>query len=84
MNINKNNTHGTPMPLLMNFTPGKRIEEADGFTFTYDEMNQITIYCARDVGTRSYRPQTTKKKTSTGYSSTTDRKNSIDDVKQVK
>ena len=35
MNINKNNTHGTPMPLLMNFTPGKRIEEADGFTFTF-------------------------------------------------
>lgn len=84
MNTDIKTGEGAPMPLLMSFTRKNKIEEAEGFTFTYDEMNQITIYCARDVGTRSYRPQTTKKKTSTGYSSTTDRKNSIDDVKQVK
>lgn len=68
------------MPLLMNFTPATRIEEeTELLNIVYDEQNQI-VYDMRVIGTKSLKIKGTKKGTHT----TTDKKNEIDDRKNVK
>jgi hypothetical protein len=68
------------MPLLMNYTPGTRIEESDASQLLgYDYLKQIVPIEMRMVGTKSLKNTTTKK----GPSNVTDRQNEIDDSKQV-
>jgi hypothetical protein len=70
-------------PLLLNYTPKTRIqEESTPFIPLYDDEKQI-IYNMRQVGTRSLKLSSTKK-SGTKMTSTTDRKNEIDDSKNVK
>jgi hypothetical protein len=72
-------------PLLLNYTPKTRIQEDnDPFVPLYDDEKQI-IYNMRMVGTKSLRQvSTVVKKTSTTKHTTGDRKNEIDDSKNVK
>lgn len=72
--------NGQIMPLLMNFTPATPIEEeTEMYNVIYDEKNQI-VYDMRMIGTRSLRVSVTHK----NGQSPTDRKNEIDDSKNVK
>lgn len=86
MNISSTTNAGTPMPALMNFTPATRIEEADDIRISYNDIRQITEYDTRTLGTRSYKVESTRKKVvgTKRYTTTTDRKNAIDDTKTVK
>lgn len=78
--LNQNNI----MPLLMNFTTPTPIQDYTPGVFNYDEESQIS-YEMRIIGTRSLKSHTTRKKTKgKGVSSTTDKKNEIDDSKSVK
>lgn len=71
---------GQVMPLLMNFTPFTRIEEADNVKMSYNDLLQIIEYDARSIGTKSLKSSCTK----TGrQTSTRDDKNVIDDRKEV-
>ena len=76
---------GTVIPLLMGCTPVSKIEEcADSENSYYDPMTQRT-YNARTVGTYSLKTSSTTMKgrgASTNYNKT-DRKNEIDDQKNV-
>ena len=67
------------MPLLMNFTTPTPIQEADDIKFNYIDGEQIS-YEMRLIGTRSLKQHSTK----VGQVSHTDRKNEIDDTKNVK
>jgi hypothetical protein len=72
-------------PLLLNYTPKTKIqEESNPFVPLYDDEKQI-IYNMRMMGTKSLRQvSTVVKKTSTTKHTTGDRKNEIDDSKNVK
>jgi hypothetical protein len=82
--------NGNIMPLLMSFTPSTKIqEETNPFEYTYSDGKQIVSYdMARTVGTRSLKTSSTRKKNGSGassyYTSASDKKNEIDDSKQVK
>ena len=70
------------MPLLMGFTPKTQIQESElNERFIYDNIMQITEYDMRTVGTKSLKSHSTKKNAGTWQ---TDKKNEIDDSKQVK
>lgn len=73
------------MPLLMNFTPATKIEEACEIEkVVYDENLQI-VYDMRTVGTRSLRHRGTKVRSSAGTTvNKLDSKNEIDDSKTVR
>lgn len=69
------------MPLLMSFTPATRIEEeVEMHNIIYDEKSQM-VYDFRTVGTKSLKTHCTKK---TRCTSGADKKNEIDDKKNVK
>jgi hypothetical protein len=68
-------------PLLLNYTPKTRIqEETVPFLPLYDDEKQI-VYDTRTIGTKCMKSSNTKKK---GVVQTMDRKNEIDDSKNVK
>lgn len=73
------------MPLLMNFTPATKIEEACEIEkIVYDENLQI-VYDMRNVGTKSLRQRGTKVKSSAGTTvNKLDNKNEIDDSRTVR
>lgn len=77
------NSYSNPvMPLLMGFTPKTQIQESElNERFIYDNIMQITEYDMRTVGTKSLKSHSTKKDANTWQ---TDKKNEIDDSKQVK
>ncbi|MDD2577660.1 MAG: hypothetical protein PHO86_06130 [Bacilli bacterium] len=81
-NGNKKNV----MPLLMNYTPSTKIEECNAFMqLTYDDLKQIIPLDMRIVGTKSLKTSFTRKKNSAGGVYTaSDKKNEIDDQKNVK
>jgi hypothetical protein len=70
------------MPLLMNYTPGTRIEESDASQqLAYDYLKQIVPLDMRVIGTKSLKNNATKKKNNLGQTTGTDAKNEIDDSK---
>ncbi len=72
---------GAVMPLLMGCTPISRIEEADANQkAVYDPLSQRT-YDARVVGTYSMKVVNTK---AVGTNVSPDKKNQIDDQKNVR
>jgi hypothetical protein len=77
-------SNGNIMPLLMSFTPGTRIrEEKNPCQHIYNDGKQIVAYDmanARIVGTKSLKTSATK----VGRVTSTDKKNEIDDRKQVR
>lgn len=78
-----NNTqiNGTPMPLLMGFTPATRIMEAgNGPRLIYDPISQIIEMDLRLIGTRSLKTSMTSQ---APRSPKFDMKNEIDDQKNV-
>lgn len=79
------NSYGkSTMPLLMGFTPKTQIQEGGvNERFIYDSMMQITEYDMRTVGTKSLKSVSTKSKLNKGCT-VPDKKNEIDDSKQVK
>lgn len=79
------NSYGkSTMPLLMGFTPKTQIQEGGvNERFIYDSMMQITEYDMRTVGTKSLKSASTKSKLNKGCT-VPDKKNEIDDSKQVK
>lgn len=80
-----NNTqiNGTPMPLLMGFTPATRIMEAGNDPRPiYDPISQIIEMDLRIIGTRSLKISSTRVSPSTPNTKT-DSKNEIDDQKIV-
>lgn len=76
---------GTVMPLLMGCTKPSRIVAAeDEDKVIYDPMSQTSVMDMRTVGTYSLKTATTKKKTGVGtVANVPDRKNQIDDQKNV-
>lgn len=81
----RQNAGGSVMPLLMYYTPSTRIEEMDEVKISYNDILQITEIEARTVGTRSLKVRGTNKKTGKSAVTTlTDKKNEIDDSKNVK
>ncbi len=81
----RQNVGSNVMPLLMSYTPATPIEEADEVRISYNDILQITEIEARTVGTRSLKIRSTQKKTKNGTgTSITDKKNEIDDSKNVK
>jgi hypothetical protein len=78
MIYNQTRMNGVPMPLLMGCTKPSTIEvENDVNTIMYDPVTQIAIIDCRIVGTKSLKVHTT----AGGHQ---DRKNEIDDKKNVK
>lgn len=77
---------GHQMPLLMGFTTPVPLEIEDGPSFIiYDPLTQKSQVDMRIVGTYSLKTNTTRKRISTGlYSTSLDKKNEIDDQKNVK
>jgi hypothetical protein len=72
---------GNVMPLLMNYTPSTKIqEETNPYQYTYNDGKQIVAYDMRVLGTKSLKTSNTKK----GNATIADRKNVIDDQKNVK
>lgn len=89
MNTNLGNRVGSVNPLLMNFTPPTKIEEETNcHKVVYDEINQITGYNMRIIGTRCLKTESTRKKNQGFISSIffgdEKKKNAIDDSKSVK
>ena len=81
----RQNAGGSVMPLLMSYTPATPIEEADEVRISYNDILQITEIEARTVGTYSLKVRATQKKTGkNAHTAVTDRKNEIDDSKNVK
>ena len=80
MNVNLGNKTGNVNPLLLNFTPKGKIEEAEDVKYSYNDQAQTTDYDMRIVGTRSLKDFGTQK---TKGSKKVDRKNEIDDSKSV-
>ncbi len=68
-----------PQSLLMNFTVPTRIQESFDETPIYDEINQV-VYNMRTVGTSSLKQHVSV----VGKQHLTDKKNEIDDQKNVK
>lgn len=76
---------GTVMPLLMGCTKPQPIEALQQEEpIVYDPVKQTVIYDMRTVGTRSLKTSNTRIKVGSGYSVKADRKNEIDDSKNVK
>lgn len=76
---------GTVMPLLMGCTRPSPIETMeDDVRIIYDPMTQRSIMNMRYVGTYSLKVRSTHYKKGNGNYSMTDRKNEIDDQKNVK
>lgn len=78
---------GTVMPLLMGCTRPSPIETmSDGGKIIYDPMTQMSEMNMRTVGTYSLKSRTTQRYTSNGKLNgvTSDKKNEIDDQKNVK
>lgn len=83
--LQQNSYGNATMPLLMGFTPKTQIQEGGvNERFIYDGMMQITEYEMRTVGTKCLRSSNTRIKGSSGSLSKSDKKNEIDDSKQVK
>ena len=83
----RQNAGGSVMPLLMNYTPATRIEEMDEVKISYNDILQITEIEVRTVGTRSLKISTTRKMVGHPVkkpTSVADKKNEIDDSKNVK
>jgi translation elongation factor P/translation initiation factor 5A len=79
--------NGNIMPLLMSFTPKTQIqEETNPAQFIYNDDKQIVMYDMRTVGTYSLKTSSTciKRTPRFGSQSKTDKKNEIDDSKNVK
>lgn len=78
-----NNTqiNGTPMPLLMGFTPVTKIMGAENSQqrIIYDPISQTNEMDLRIIGTYSLKISVTH----VGRTVTTDKKNEIDDQKSV-
>jgi hypothetical protein len=82
LNLRLNNQNDSVMPLLMNYTPSTKIEESDASQqLVYDYLKQIIPYEMRVIGTNSLKSSSTRVRASV---STSDKKNAIDDKKQVK
>lgn len=76
---------GTVMPLLMGCTQPQPIEILpQGKPIVYDPVKQTVVYDMRTDGTRSLKTSNTRIKVGSGYSVKADRKNEIDDSKNVK
>lgn len=77
---------GTVMPLLMGCTKPQLIETTADTPQIYDPITQSVVYDMRTVGTYSLKTSYTTYKNSSGNMSSnkTDRKNAIDDSKNVK
>lgn len=77
---------GTVMPLLMGCTRPSSIETMDNEgKIIYDPMTQISEMNMRVVGTYSLKQHSTRYKNAAGgFTLTTDKKNEIDDQKNVK
>lgn len=84
MNANLRNRTSNVNPLLMNFTPKGKIEEAEEVKYSYNDLTQTTVYDMRTIGTKCLRSMTTKKKVISGYTYSSDSKNATDDSKTVK
>jgi hypothetical protein len=80
-NLKLNMQHyGCVMPLLMNYTPSTKIEESDASQrLGYDYLKQIIPIEMRTIGTKSLKTTATK----SGRVTSTDKKNEIDDSKNV-
>jgi hypothetical protein len=76
----QNNEMGSNMPLIMYHTPFNRIEEGNYEPFIYDDRKQVVVYDMRVIGTNSLKTSNTKKGTIFVF----DKKNAIDDKKNVK
>lgn len=80
-------TTGNIMPLIMSFTPSTKIqEETNPFEYAYNDEEQIIAYDMRIVGTKSLKTSQTRKPCSAvgcGYVNHPDKKNEIDDQKNV-
>ena len=73
-----------PMPLLMAFTTPEPIQEIENeVSVTYDPVYQI-VYDMRTIGTRSLKTSVTKVGGSHSGMCKHDKKNEIDDSKNVK
>ena len=73
------------MPLLMGCTKSQPIEALrQEEPIVYDPVKQSVVYDMRTVGTRSLKTSNTRIKAGSGYSVKADRKNEIDDSKNVK
>lgn len=82
--LQQNSRGNSTMPLLMEFTPKTQIQEGGvNERFIYDSMMQITEFDMRIVGTKSLKSVSTKSKLNKGCT-VPDKKNEIDDQKQVK
>lgn len=83
LNLNQTGrTYGATMPLLMNFTNPTKIEEEENPTpIIYDPISQ-TVFEMRTVGTYSLKSCLTDKGPNNRHAS--DKKNAIDDSKNVK
>ena len=78
MTYNQTRMNGVPMPLLMGCTKPSAIETVENETkILYDPIAQIAIVDCRIVGTKSLKVHTT----AGGHQ---DKKNEIDDKKNVK
>ena len=76
---------GTVMPLLMVCTKPQSIELLpQEEPIVYDPIKQTVVYDMRTVGTRSLKTSNTRIKVGSGYGIKADRKNEIDDSKNVK
>lgn len=77
--------NGNVMPFIMGSTKPTPIEAMDcDEKIIYDPITQSTIVNMRIVGTRSLKCSTTMKKTRTSTKAVSDKKNEIDDSKNVK
>lgn len=90
MNTNLRNRTTNVNPLLMNYTPATKIEEehSENCQIIYDDIQQITSYDMRTVGTRSLKTVSTRKKNqgflSSLFSGDQKQTNAIDDMKSVR
>lgn len=82
--LQQNSYDGYTMPLLMGFTPKNKIQEGGlNEHFIYDNIMQITEYDMRTIGTKCLKSSATVQKNMGGMTKS-DKKNEIDDSKQVK
>jgi hypothetical protein len=77
-----NSSNGMPMPLLMAYMTATAIQEAGSEApVMYDPVSQTVPYDARQMGTYSLKVSSTKNATG---GTNPDKKNAIDDSKNVK
>ena len=83
---NQTRMNGQPMPLLMGFTKPSKIQTVENETpVMYDPMKQIVAFDMRVVGTKSLKTSMTLKRgTASCGCREVDKKNEIDDQKNVK